>query len=265
MKDFYYTVHEWMFKDLKLSGSELIIYAVIYRYANVENQYFTMTIRSLAEHLNLSNATVQKCINSLVEKDLILKKQSMHENGIGLKNAYAINFDVFQKVEQRVPESRTQENNKNNKNNKYNNTRQLDNKNNIPNSNIANKLGGIRGVRAKTSKENNFSRFDKQLDAFLLENFSTKTERVRLKPCLNLYLKYRLKFKLEPEQWQAILNSIKGRSFTEIHTRVQTALAGGYRVLVPVWELQRKDKPIDNIQQTPEDDGLDHTIIDKVY
>ena len=111
MKDFYYTVHEWMFKDLKLSGSELTIYAVIYRYANVENQYFTMTIRSLAEHLNLSNETVQKCINSLVEKDLILKKQSMHENGIGLKNAYAINFDVFQKVEQRVPESRTQENN----------------------------------------------------------------------------------------------------------------------------------------------------------
>ena len=41
MKDFYYTVHEWMFKDLKLSGSELTIYAVIYRYANVENQYFT--------------------------------------------------------------------------------------------------------------------------------------------------------------------------------------------------------------------------------
>ena len=66
MKDFYYTVHEWMFKDLKLSGSELTIYAVIYRYANVENQYFTMTIRSLAEHLNLSNATVQKCINSFI-------------------------------------------------------------------------------------------------------------------------------------------------------------------------------------------------------
>ena len=40
MKDFYYTVHEWMFKDLKLSGSELTIYAVIYRYANVDNQYF---------------------------------------------------------------------------------------------------------------------------------------------------------------------------------------------------------------------------------
>lgn len=103
------------------------------------------------------------------------------------------------------------------------------------------------------------------MDAFLLENFSTKTERVRLKACLNSYLKYRLKFKLEPEQWQAILNSIKDRSFTEIHTRVQTALAGGYKVLVPVWELQRKDKPIDNIQQIPEDDGLDHTIIDKVY
>mgnify|MGYP000839305195 FL=1 len=49
-----------------------------------------MTIRSLAEHLNLSNATVQKCINSLVEKDLILKKQSMHENGIGLKNVKKI-------------------------------------------------------------------------------------------------------------------------------------------------------------------------------
>ena len=221
MKDFYYTVHEWMFKDLKLSGSELTIYAVIYRYANVENQYFTMTIRSLAEHLNLSNATVQKCINSLVEKDLILKKQSMHENGIGLKNAYAINFDVFQKVEQRVPESRTQ--------------------------------------------ENNFSRFDKQLDAFLLENFSIKNDRTVLKACLSSYLKYRLKFKLEPEQWQAILNSLKGRSFTEVYSRVQTALAAGYKVLVPVWELQRKDKPIDNIQQTPEDDGLDHTIIDKVY
>lgn len=259
MKDFYYTVHEWMFKDLKLSGSELTIYAVIYRYANVENQYFTMTIRSLAEHLNLSNATVQKCINSLVEKDLILKKQSMHENGIGLKNAYAINFDVFQKVEQRVPESRTQENNK------YNNTRQLDNKNNIPNSNIDNKLGGIRGVRAKTSKENNFSRFDKQLGAFLLENFLIKNDRTVLKACLSSYLKYRLKFKLEPEQWQAILNSLKGRSFTEVYSRVQTALAAGYKVLVPVWELQRKDKPIDNIQQTPEDDGLDHTIIDKVY
>ena len=82
---------------------------------------------------------------------------------------------------------------------------------------------------------------------------------------MNAYLKYRLKFKLEPEQWQAILNSLKGRSFTEVYSRVQTALAAGYKVLVPVWELQRKDKPIDNIQQTPEDDGLDHTIIDKVY
>ena len=52
MKDFYYTVHEWMFKDLKLSGSELTIYAVIYRYANVENQYF---ICKYKKHLMVRN------------------------------------------------------------------------------------------------------------------------------------------------------------------------------------------------------------------
>lgn len=81
---------------------------------------------------------------------------------------------------------------------------------------------------------------------------------------LKQYLDYRIKFKLEPEQWQAILDSIKNFDAEDIARRVQTALAGGYKILVPSWEVNKPQRRVDNITPQKDDDN-DHHDVEGVY
>lgn len=77
----YFVVQSFMIKDLKLSGNNMIIYAIIYRYCQMEGQYFNESLSYLAELANCSKPTVIKSLKKLIELGYIIKRE-FYENNV---------------------------------------------------------------------------------------------------------------------------------------------------------------------------------------
>lgn len=77
----YFVVQSFMIKDLKLSGNNMIIYAIIYRYCQIEGQYFNESLSYLAELANCSKPTVISSLKKLIELGYIVKRE-FYENNI---------------------------------------------------------------------------------------------------------------------------------------------------------------------------------------
>ena len=75
----FYTVTGWMINDLKLSGNELICYAIIYGFSQDGESMFMGSSKYLAEWMNASQPTVLKVLKKLVEKRLITKHEEIKD------------------------------------------------------------------------------------------------------------------------------------------------------------------------------------------
>lgn len=274
-----FIVHSWMLTSLKLKGNELIAYAIIYKYSDIKGQKFVVSIRKLAEIMNVSKNTAQAVLDSLIKKGFI---HSVDTDFI--VTAYRVDLDLIENFsvsetgtvpktgtpqksqekqgstgisnQESVPKTGTLENKKINNINNINNINKLANKN-------TRKQGGLlRGGSTSTSK---YSTMLGQLSVFCKAKFHTRLEQYDyVFKALKQYLDYRIKFKFEPEQWQAILDSIKDFDAEDIARRVQTALAGGYKILVPSWEVNKPQRRVDNITPQKDDDN-DHHDVEGVY
>lgn len=81
-KESFFTVQAFMVNDLKLKSNELLIYAIIFGFSQIENQYFTGSLNYLAEWTGISSKTTVKTIlNSLLAKGL-LEKEDIYKNGV---------------------------------------------------------------------------------------------------------------------------------------------------------------------------------------
>lgn len=274
-----FIVHSWMLTSLELKGNELIAYAIIYKYSDIKGQKFVVSIRKLAEIMNVSKNTAQAVLDSLIEKGFIIKCASL-DNVMG-SNAYKVDLDLIESFvgcengtvpktgtpqksqekqgstgisnQESVPKTGTLENKKINN---------INNINKLANKNTRKQGGLLRGGSTSTSK---YSTMLGQLLAFCRTNFYTRSEQQDyVFKALKQYLDYRIKFKFEPEQWQAILDSIKDFDAEDIARRVQTALAGGYKILVPSWEVNKPQRRVDNITPQKDDDN-DHHDVEGVY
>lgn len=274
-----FIVHSWMLTSLELKGNELIAYAIIYKYSDIKGQKFIVSIRKLAEIMNVSKNTAQAVLDSLIKKGFIHRVDTDF-----IVTAYRVDLDLIENFsvsetgtvpktgtpqksqekqgskgisnQESVPKTGTLENKKINNINNINNINKLANKN-------TRKQGGLlRGGSTSTSK---YSTMLGQLSVFCKAKFHTRLEQYDyVFKALKQYLDYRIKFKLEPEQWQAILDSIKDFSAEDIARRVQTALAGGYKILVPSWEVNKPQRRVDNITPQKDDDN-DHHDVEGVY
>lgn len=274
-----FIVHSWMLTSLELKGNELIAYAIIYKYSDIKGQKFVVSIRKLAEIMNVSKNTAQAVLDSLIKKGFIHRVDTDFT-----VTAYRVDLDLIENFsvsetgtvpktgtpqksqekqgstgisnQESVPKTGTLENKKINNINNINNINKLANKN-------TRKQGGLlRGGSTSTSK---YSTMLRQLSVFCKAKFHTRLEQYDyVFKALKQYLDYRIKFKLEPEQWQAILDSIKDFSAEDIARRVQTALAGGYKILVPSWEVNKPQRRVDNITPQKDDDN-DHHDVEGVY
>ena len=271
-----FIVHSWMLTSLKLKGNELIAYAIIYKYSDIKGQKFIVSIRKLAEIMNVSKNTAQAVLDSLIKKGFI---HSVDTDFI--VTAYRVDLDLIESFsvsetgtvpktgtpqksqekqgstgisnQESVPKTGTLENKKINN---------INNINKLANKNTRKQGGLLRGGSMSTSK---YSTMLGQLLAFCRTNFYNRTEQQDyVFKALKQYLDYRIKFKLEPEQWQAILDSIKNFDAEDIARRVQTALAGGYKILVPSWEVNKPQRRVDNITPQKDDDN-DHHDVEGVY
>lgn len=268
-----FIVHSWMLTSLELKGNELIAYAIIYKYSDIKGQKFIVSIRKLAEIMNVSKNTAQAVLDSLIKKGFI---HSVDTDFI--VTAYRVDLDLIESFsvsetgtvpktgtpqksqekqgstgisnQESVPKTGTLENKK------------INNINKLANKNTRKQGGLLRGGSMSTSK---YSTMLGQLLAFCRTNFYNRTEQQDyVFKALKQYLDYRIKFKLEPEQWQAILDSIKNFDAEDIARRVQTALAGGYKILVPSWEVNKPQRRVDNITPQKDDDN-DHHDVEGLY
>ena len=76
----YVVIHGWMINKLKLSGNNLIVYAIIYGFTQDDDTWFRGSREYLAEWCNATVRGIQKNLNYLVENNLILKKESQGYN-----------------------------------------------------------------------------------------------------------------------------------------------------------------------------------------
>lgn len=74
-------LQEWMITDLKLSGSELLVYAIIFGFSQTEGQTFKGSLQYLANWAQISRQGIHKILNSLINKNLIIKKE-LSINGV---------------------------------------------------------------------------------------------------------------------------------------------------------------------------------------
>ena len=77
----YITIQGWMRTDLKLSGNELIVYAIIYGFSQNKQGRFTGSAQYLADWVGCTRRTVMTILNKLVEAKLISKTEiSLNNN-----------------------------------------------------------------------------------------------------------------------------------------------------------------------------------------
>lgn len=94
--DSYINIQGWMINELELKSNELLVFAVIYGFSKDNAGKFTGSISYLQKTLNISKNTVINTLNSLLEKELIVKETTVH-NGITFCN-YLQNEPVVQKL-----------------------------------------------------------------------------------------------------------------------------------------------------------------------
>ena len=74
--DNYVITHGWMINKLNLSGNNLLVYAIIYGFTQDDKHWFNGSREYLASWCNCTVRGIQKNINYLLERNLIIKKES---------------------------------------------------------------------------------------------------------------------------------------------------------------------------------------------
>jgi hypothetical protein len=82
----HFTVLGWMRTDLKLTGNDLLIYALVYGFSQEQNSWCYATQDYISEWTGASIRTVKYAISMLEEKGLIIKKEI--KTDFGRQNVY---------------------------------------------------------------------------------------------------------------------------------------------------------------------------------
>lgn len=79
-KENYINIQGWMLTELNLKGNEILIYAIIYGFSQDESSSFRGSLQYLADWTNSTKQGVLKCLQNLLEKNLIIKKEEFRNN-----------------------------------------------------------------------------------------------------------------------------------------------------------------------------------------
>jgi hypothetical protein len=95
------TISGWMVNELKLSGNDLILYAMIYGFSQDGESEYYGSLNYICSAINCSKPTAIKTLNSLIDKCLIFKTQNSI-NGISFSK-YRVNIDFFNGSKETLP------------------------------------------------------------------------------------------------------------------------------------------------------------------
>ena len=90
----FYQIHGWMLNRLKLKGTQLSVYAIIYGFSQDGQTEFAGSLQYLCDFTGVSSkTTMQKALKELVDKQLITKRETT-VNGV-LVNKYQANLNML--------------------------------------------------------------------------------------------------------------------------------------------------------------------------
>ena len=96
----YFIVFSWMQNQLGLKGTERDVFAIIYGFSQDGVNKFTGSLNYISSFLKVSRQSVINALASLVEKDYIIKEQSVINN---VKcNSYKVNLEVVKNFDRVV-------------------------------------------------------------------------------------------------------------------------------------------------------------------
>lgn len=142
----YFNIAGWMVTKLGLKGTELMVFAIIYGFSQAEGNEFTASRKYLAEFTGATTKTIDNCLQSLVERKLIIKREE-YINNIKF-NRYKVNKEGVEKISTPYEKISTGGVEKISTNNKYINNNIYTNKSN--NSNIQKESIGEIGEESLT-------------------------------------------------------------------------------------------------------------------
>ena len=87
----YITIQGWMVTQLKLKGIELVAFAVIYGFSQVDGQVYNGNYNYIAKWCNCTKRSVITALQELEKKNLVIKSD-YYENNVKYCT-YAVNFD----------------------------------------------------------------------------------------------------------------------------------------------------------------------------
>lgn len=79
--DNYIVITGWMINDLKLSGNDLLVYALIYGFSQDGESWYTGSRNYIADSLGITPRTVSRLLQSLEEQGFIIKEITEY-NGV---------------------------------------------------------------------------------------------------------------------------------------------------------------------------------------
>lgn len=135
----FFNIAGWMVTKLRLKGTELMVFAIIYGFSQAEGNEYTASRKYLAEFTGATTKTIDNCLQSLVEKNLIIKREE-YINNVKF-NRYRVNLEGIEKFST-PPVEKISTNNKYIYN-KYNNNISLSNNNINIRDNEANNIDTI--------------------------------------------------------------------------------------------------------------------------
>lgn len=90
----FYQIHGWMLNKLKLKGTQLSVYAIIYGFSQDGQTEFAGSLQYLCDFTGTSSkTTIQKALKELVDKQLIIRQEAFI-NGV-LVNKYQVNINTL--------------------------------------------------------------------------------------------------------------------------------------------------------------------------
>lgn len=92
-KDYYINIQSFMVQDLKLSGNELLTYAIVYGFSQDGESTFVGSSKYISYALGVSRPTAIKALDSLTAKGLIIKSQEKINDVVF--NRYKVSLDVI--------------------------------------------------------------------------------------------------------------------------------------------------------------------------
>lgn len=93
----YFVIHHWMASVLNLTGTELMLYAIIFNFCNTTGKVCYCSRKAFASYINTTDVTITSAIKKLEEKKLIIVDRHLTSSNIN-ENYYLVNIEILFKA-----------------------------------------------------------------------------------------------------------------------------------------------------------------------